>query len=238
MVAPQHIKDIYYNYLNHSVFGDKNNKLLKVKNNSEKNNATFNGEKINMCIGNMKKNSILYKEKKEKINNDESKNDHFENKVKNNRAMIKYLKNQKNKKSLFDNLDSKADNDVNDIYYSLNSSKRNLTRINSDFVQNQNKFRYFDNNESGKKTEFNNNSKNILNNNIDSNNKVRRKRNENSEKKNLYNFSFFNNFQTKKNKFNLIKEEGEELKFSDNNKNFKLDTHKNKTRKKKEQKLF
>ena len=230
----RNIRNIYKKNLvkDISVFGDKNNKLLKVKNNSEKNNATFNGEKINMCIGNMKKNSILYKEKKEKINNDESKNDHFENKVKNNRAMIKYLKNQKNKKSLFDNLDSKADNDVNDIYYSLNSSKRNLTRINSDFVQNQNKFRYFDNNESGKKTEFNNNSKNILNNNIDSNNKVRRKRNENSEKKNLYNFSFFNNFQTKKNKFNLIKEEGEELKFSDNNKNFKLDTHKNKTYKK------
>ena len=185
------IKDI-------SVLTDKSCKILKVKNNNkEKNNKDYKNDKLNLQVNNIKKSNLLYTEKN-KQNIDESKNEHNDNNrnVKSNDSMIKYLENQKNNKTLYTNLNDKEsnDNDINDIYFSLNVSKKNLNRINSDFLENRKKNSYFEPNDNYLELyQFNNNEKNLLSNNINNKKKVKWKRNENSEKRYSNNNSFFSN---------------------------------------------
>ena len=219
------IKDI-------SVLTDKSCKILKVRNfhtdkkeiYNEQNQNIFNNNKIDI------KNSILYKEKKDKSSNEEIKNvNNNNNNLKNNHAILKYLENQRNKQTYYENANITNSNDITDIYYSINSSKKNLTRINSDFFDNQKKKTYFVNNENELDELNNDNDKNIMNNNLNNKRKLKRKRNENSEQKNNYNFSFFN-FQSKINKIN--KENEERKKISDKSKTFKLETPSHKSYKK------
>ena len=211
------IKDI-------SVLTDKSCKILKVKNfhnqkkdicNEQKQNAYNNNINNNKNIG------VLCKEKNNKINNEENKNLNNNINLKNEHAMLKYLEYQRNKKTYHENANITNNNDINDIYYSLNSSKKNLTRINSDFLNNQKKKTYFANNGNELDNINNDNDKNIMSNNINNKRKIKRKRNENSEQKNLYNFSFFN-IQPKTNKIN--KEIEEEEKKSEKSKTFKIKT--------------
>ena len=227
----RNIRNIYKKNLfkDISVLTDKSCKILKVKKSCvEKNNDNYNNDKINIYVNNInKKNNIEYKDKKYKKNNDESKNEHIDinNNQKSNHAILKYLENQRYKKTIYNYFNDKETNDLNDIYYSLNTAKKNLTRINSDILENQKKFGYLEHNNlelnALKKDEIN-----IINNNKK---KVKRNRNENSGKRYLYNFSFFNN-NKKSNDIN--KENGDIIKHSDKAKNYKLETHYHKSYKK------
>ena len=232
-VVFRNIRNIYKKNLikDISVLTDKNCKILKVKKNfNDKKKGTYKDEKFNIHINNniTKKNSILNKEKKEKINNDYRKKKNNDNKI-NEYTMLKYLDNQKNKKIISNNIDKKTNNDINDIYYSLNISKKNLNRINSDFLE-QKKIPYFHNVEN--EIDINdikiNENKSIKN--INNRKKTKKNRMDNSEKRSLYNFSIFKNFPPKPNK--ISKEMGEEMKNSGISKTFKLETHSQKTFKK------
>ena len=217
------IKDI-------SVLTDKSCKILKVKNNNkEKNNEDYKNDKPNLQVNNIKKSNLLYTEKN-KQNIDESKNEHNDNNrnVKSNDSMIKYLENQKNNKTLYTNLNDKEsnDNDINDIYFSLNVSKKNLNRINSDFLENRKKNSYFEPNDNYLELyQFNNNEKNLLSNNINNKKKVKWKRNENSEKRYSNNNSFFSNI-LKPNYINKDYIIGKT--YSEKTKTYKLYTHSHK----------
>ena len=216
------IKDI-------SVLTDKSCKILKVRNFHNDKKEIFNEQNKNAYNNNIiknKKNNILYKEKNDKSNNEESKNVNNNINLKNDLSVLKYLETQRNKNSYYDGTNITNNNDINDIYYSLNSSKNNLNRINSDFLDNQKKKTYFINNENEFDKFNTDNDKNIMINNI--NNKIKRKRNDNSEQKNSYNFSFF--FKSKTNKINKEAEEGK--KKTDKSKTFKLETPSHKSYKK------
>ena len=220
------IKDI-------SVLTDKSCKILKVTNFHNEKKEICNEQKQNPHKYNEnknKKNSILYREKNDKSNNEESKNVNNNNILKNNHAMIKNLENQRNKKPYYENTNITNNNDINDIYYSLNSSKKNLTRINSDFLDNLKKRTYIVSNENENELDElkNPNDDNVMNK-INNRRKIKRKRNENSEQKNVYNFSFFNLQQ----KTNIINKETEDRKkTSDKSKTFKLETPSHKSYKK------
>ena len=219
------IKDI-------SVLTDKSCKILKVTNFHNEKKEICNEQKQNPHKYNEnknKKNSILYREKNDKSNNEESKNVNNNNILKNNHAMIKNLENQRNKKPYYENTNITNNNDINDIYYSLNSSKKMLTRINSDFLNNQKKNTFFVNNENELDELNNDNDKNIMSNNINNKRKIKRKRNDNSEQKNIYNFSFFN-FKSKPNNINTETEE--KKKKLDKSKTFKLEFSSHKSNKK------
>ena len=221
------IKDI-------SVLTDKSCKILKVKNNNkEKNNKDYKNDKLNLQVNNIKKSNLLYTEKN-KQNIDESKNEHNDNNrnVKSNDSMLTYLENQKNNKTLYTNLNDKEsnDNDINDIYFSLNVSKKNLNRINSDFLENRKKNSYFEPNDNYLELyQFNNNEKNLLSNNINNKKKVKWKRNENSEKRYSNNNSFFSNI-LKPNYINKDYIIGKT--YSEKTKTYKLYTHSHKSFKK------
>ena len=218
------IKDI-------SVLTDKGCKILKVeKKCKEQQNKTYNDEKINKHfnknVNNFnKKNVILNKDKKDKIDKYNSKIEYkngtnINNNFNNNHAMLKYLENQRNKKYYY-NIDNQVHNDknvnINDLYYSINSTKKKLAKDNSAHLENQ--------------KQNNENITNLKEINNDNNKKTRLKRLENSEKRDSYNFSFFNCFQTKRNKINQseINLESVNYKNSDKTRTFKLDTHSHKS---------
>ena len=223
------IKDI-------SVLNEKTCKILKVEKKCKENqNKTYNDEKINKHITkngtniNKKNTNIINKEKKEKTDKDDNKNEYkntniTNNNYKNNHAKLKYLESQRNKKSIY-NAQNQVNNDINlnDIYYSLNSTKKCLTRINSAHLENL------------KQKEENIQNLKEINNDVNNNNKkkVNRMRLDNSEKRNIYNFSFINKYQSKRNKVNQsdINLESVNDKIPDN-KTFKLDDHSLKSLKK------
>ena len=91
---------------------------------------------------------------------------------------------------------------------SLDNSKKNLNRINSDFLDNQKANIYLHNEE------------NEQNKNINNKKKIKKNRNDYSEKRSLYHYSFFKNFPPKPNK--IKKENGEEMKNNGISKTFKL----------------
>jgi Dullard-like phosphatase family protein len=190
------IKDI-------SVLTDKNCKVLKAAKNCEENQSkTYNDEKINKLISKNKKNfnkknKILNKEKKEKAKEYDNKtqynNDNgVNNNSKNSHAILKYFESQRSKKYIL-NHNNQTSNIINfnDIYYSLNSSTKNLERVQSDFLitqkQNDKNFSNFK-----EKNKDDNDSKK----------KEKRKRIDSSEKRLLFSSSIFNNHQKKHNRIN------------------------------------
>ena len=215
------IKDI-------SVLTDKSCKILKVKKIfHEKKKEEFDKNNDLYNKNNIKKNNGIHRE-----NNEETKNKNNENNSKN-KYFINYLNSLQNKNSIYNDLNCKNKSDINDIYYSLNTSGKNITRINSDFLENKKQNTYFDfeekdfklNDEKINETNFND----IVDININKK-KFRRKRNDNSEKRYLYNFSFFNYFPSKTNN----KENEDEGKYSSKTKSktYKIDTHSHKSLKK------
>ena len=223
------IKDI-------SVLNEKNCKILKVEKKCKENqNKTYNDEKISKRFNkngtniNKKNTTIINKDKKEKTDKDDNKNECnntniTNNNYKNNHAMLKYLENQRNKKNMY-NPQSQLNNDINlnDIYYSFNSTNKYLTRINSAHLENL------------KQKEENIQNLKEINNDVNNNNKkkVNRMRLDNNEKRNIYDFSFINKYQSKRNKINQsdINLESVNDKIPDN-KTFKLDNHSLKSLKK------
>ena len=223
------IKDI-------SVLNEKNCKILKVEKKCKENkNKIDNDEKISKRFNkngtniNKKNTTIINKDKKEKTDKDDNKNECnntniTNNYYKNNHAMLKYLENQRNKKNMY-NPQSQLNNDINlnDIYYSFNSTNKYLTRINSAHLENL------------KQKEENIQNLKEINNDVNNNNKkkVNRMRLDNNEKRNIYDFSFINKYQSKQNKINQsdINLESVNDKIPDN-KTFKLDNHSLKSLKK------
>ena len=224
------IKDI-------SVLTEKNVKGMKVENNcKEKQNKAYNDENINKTINKntknfSKKNSLTNKDNKEKIDKNDNINEYKKNinmtesnkNIKNNHAILKYLENQRNKKIIRSFGDQKNNGiNLNDIYYSLNSTKKNIGRVQCDYLENRKQ-----NNDNIQ------NNKELYNDINDYKNKTKKKRIDNSAKKLLYNFSFLKNYQGKRNKINQndVNIENKNQNVSES-KTFKLDTPIHKTFKK------
>ena len=112
----------------------------------------------------------------------------------------------------------------------MNTSKKNFSRINSDFIENLKNKGYFEPNDNDLQlNELEQNENNIMSNYINNKKRVKRKRNENSEKRYLYNYSFFKNFPKPN---NINKECIDIMKYSDKTKTYKLDTNSHKSYKK------
>jgi len=191
------IKDI-------NVLTEKSCKILKVekifidKNSNEKdckdkNNNNKDINLINVNANFIKKKENIKQETLEQKKNDDSKIAYNDNKkTKNKNITLKFLEGRRNR-NFFDNMKSDIiPNNTNDKNCFLFSSIKNLSRINSDYLDNPKKNKIFNGKENSKMKEENNNE-------INEYNEIRRKRLRNgSENRILKNFSFFGCFKPQK----------------------------------------
>ena len=171
------------------IFIDKNNTEKVCKDNNNNNNINFTNINVNF----IKKKENINQGTLDQKNSDETKIAYNDNKkTKNKNIALRFLEGRKNR-NFFANIKSDmTPNDPNDKNCFLFSSIKNLTRINSDYLDNPKKNKIFNGKENAKMKEENTNE-------INDYNEIRRKRLRNgSENRILKNFSFFGCFKPQK----------------------------------------